>query len=322
MIRHLKLIALALGVSLALTSVFTLSRTELLGVRPTVTAKPAMPKAKVAPDPMLDPLRVAVKNSKGAISDLLTLAQALEIKLLKTQDQNLLLEQIQTLSAILKQDAENTWALLQMAELSFNKQIFDQAENYFKRYLQVEPKDNDARAKYASTLIFLGEPDRAIAELDQVLNAEPGMFQALAFKTIALAEKGDSASALKLSEEALKAAPNEEARTRLNSFITSITSKKSATPAEQAMPAAVTTGLQEYFKQHQILGPKIVKLNENLEEKKLEVVLKEFPIAAMPEFAKAKLIENIKKQLSASDFKTVEIYDTAEPETKITVGLN
>jgi tetratricopeptide (TPR) repeat protein len=318
--RNLKLIALALAASLILTSIFTVSRTELLGTRPSVMAKPAMPKAKVAPDPMLDPLRNAVKSSRGAISDLLTLAQALEIKLLNTQDQNLLLEQIQTLSEILKQDSENTWALLQMAELSFNKQIFDQAGNYFKRYLQVEPKDNDARAKYASTLIFLGQPDLAITELDQVLTAEPGMFQALAFKTIALAEKGDTTSALELSEEALKAAPNEEARTRLDSFVKSITNKDVNMPKGQDMPQPLPS-LQNYFKQHEILGPKIVKLNENLEAKILEVVLKDFPIEAMPEFAKAKLVENIKGQLSSSEFKTVELYDAAQPDIKITVSL-
>ncbi len=47
-----------------------------------------------------------------------------------------------------------------------------QGIRYYQRYLDVSPKDNDARADYASLLFYTGQTDRAIQEVSTVLESD------------------------------------------------------------------------------------------------------------------------------------------------------
>ena len=319
---------LAIVIVAGLLTLLQQNQAKLLGKKPTSAAPRTMPKPKLVADPVLNQLRADLKQSPNSPELLTTLAEALTAKTKEQADQNLILELIQALSKILEIEPKNSWALIQLADLSFDYQMFDKAEGYYQRYLYVEPEDLAARTRYASSLIFLGGPGRAIAELDSVLAKDSKNFQALAFKAIALAEQGDQSQALELADQAIALAPSDEARERFSSFLMSLSNKKEPSesmPAERgnvakrdAAPAQVGS-LEDYFKSHAIIGPKLVELKTS--EGVLEVIVKDFPIAAMPEFAKASLIQKIKDAAKQSTYKQVVIFDQANADQKIVIDL-
>jgi tetratricopeptide (TPR) repeat protein/ribosomal protein L40E len=133
-----------------------------------------------------------------------------------------ILEQVDYLAGILRQNPNDITALIALADLSFNNKAFTKAAEYYSRYLQLVPADNSVRSRYGSSLTFLGAFDEAIFELNQILSEEPGHFQALAYLSIAYAQSGNRELALKAGQAALENAPDGEARERFVGFLESL----------------------------------------------------------------------------------------------------
>lgn len=203
---------------------------------------------------------------------------------------------IDLLGQILEAEPNDKTALIMMANLSFNQKIFEKSALYYKRYLTVVPDDFEARSSYASSLTFLGKFDEAIKELDTVTKKNPNYFQALAYKTIALAQMGKTDEALKLGKVALAKAPSDEARDRFAQFVNSIA------PANED----AVTG---FVKNHQVTGPKYVR-SDKKEDGTLNIYMKDFPMDQMPPTMKDSYTAKVKAAAKSDPtIKTVFFID-------------
>jgi len=184
---------------------------------------PDMPKST---DPVLVELRTTAEEQNTEIS-WMNLVNSLLVKMEESNEPRLELvfEAIGALGNVLEISPENQTALLTMADLSFSHQAFDKALSFYQRYLALIPEDNSARARYASTLTFLGSHDQAVKELETVLNSEPKNFHALAYLAIAHSQSGDQNKAMEVGLVALEAAPNQEAKDRFSNFLDSLVKK-------------------------------------------------------------------------------------------------
>lgn len=259
-------------------------------------AAPSLTESAFSND--LSALRKATEADPNSLEAWSALTSALLNSLQSSPEANpeLLFEAIDSLKQIIRIDPENQQGLLSLAEISFTRQVFDKAADYYRRYLRLNATDNRARARLGSTLTFLNQSDDAEKELRLVLASEPQHFEANAYLAILLTQRGQHTEALEHGDIALALAPNEEARTRLSQFLSNSRGGGTATPTEK---------VENYLRQHAIAGARFVKLEVSGDI--LRIFFKEFPMNAMPGPVREKFIKEI--QLLAGDDLRLEFVD-------------
>lgn len=184
--------------------------------------------------------------------------------------------------------------ILELGDISFERRVFGKAKEYYLDYLDLANTDSEVRARLASAYTFLGEFDKAISELDEILIKQPKHFQALAYKAIALSQKKEFEKAILVGEKALENAPTDEAFTRFGSYLEKLKASSNSDP------------LEDYFRNNNVTKNKFLKIEKD--EDKIKVYLKDFPFENMPVFAKEKFKKSIKSNLVNK--KQVVIIDT------------
>lgn len=272
-----------------------------------------------APDPEIEKLRAAAEAAPKDKEAWRALGGALTAKISQAEKppSELIFDALAVLRHILDIDPKDDDALLGMADISFNQQAFSKAADFYKRFLEINPNEADIRARYASSLTFMGKFDDSIAELKKALEIDPKNFHASAYLAVTYAEKGDMKTAMEVGEEVLKKAPNEEARARFADFLDSIKNKPQGKPAAQVaekgpQPENVRGTLspvEEYIRNHPIAGSKFARA-ESPSADKLVLYFNNFPMEQMPPFVKDKFLTSIKDKM-AGDLKTVLFVDEA-----------
>jgi tetratricopeptide (TPR) repeat protein len=232
---------------------------------------------------------------------------------------DLVFEALEALRRIIDIDPKDKDALLMMAEISFQQQAFSKSAEFYKKYLELAPEDLDIRARYASSLTFVKDFPKAIQELEQIIAKQSDHFQALAYLSVAYSEKGDLNQARLYGERALKAAPNDEARTRLSKFIDSI--GKSSTPNRGTIPQSSTTdgsaklppageAIVSLIKNNPVAGPKVIG-GEMKGDDTVQINLNDFPMDSMPPFVRDKFVSKIREQAFSnnSEIKKIVLFD-------------
>jgi tetratricopeptide (TPR) repeat protein len=224
----------------------------------------------------------------------------------------LVFEAIEVFGRILEKEPRDPLALVLMADLSFDQKAFTKALDFYNRYLEVAPDDLGARARYASTLTFLGRYDDSATELEKVLKIEPNNFPAKAYLAITFAQKGDVQRAKLIGAEALALAPSEEARARFSSFVGSLDSASSnvdvvGTPTENKGASSLrgSQGFITALRANPVAGPKFVRLSE-VDSSTITLFFKEFPMNKMPPFAKQKFFQGLKRALAENGLDSVK----------------
>jgi len=77
------------------------------------------------------------------------------------------------LLAKLKDDPKNADLLVQVAKIYFSTHQFTEAADYFKKSLDVNPKDVAIRTQLASCLYYSGDVDGALLQLSQATTDDP-----------------------------------------------------------------------------------------------------------------------------------------------------
>lgn len=241
-------------------------------------------------------------------------------------------EAIDVLSRILAQQPNDPGALVMMADVSFDQRAFTKAQEFYERYLKLEPDNYGARARYASTLTFLGDFDKSIAELNAVLKKDPKNFPAMAYLSITYAQQGNIPKAKELGSEALNLAPSDEARARFSAFVTSLNGQQptSTSPSRGNVPtqqvAPQGTGIEAFVSQvkaNPVAGPKFIGHEESKGE--LKLTFKDFPMSQMPPFAKEKFFGSLRKaaeQAKITDVKTISFVDLASGKVMEQLALS
>jgi len=238
-------------------------------------------------DPELDELRSAAEkeNSPEALKKLGgTILERVKAGAGEAE-QALLLEAVDVFSKAVEKAPEDPMILLNLADLTFEQKLFPQAVKYYERYLKLLPNELPVRARYASALAFVERVDEAIQQLELVLEKDPRNFQATAYLAISYAQKGDMAKAKETGTKALEFAPNPEAKSRLQHFLSSL----------EAQGAG--GGVDKVIRTNPVAGDKFVKSEQKGEV--LNLYFKNFPMQAMPPFAKEKFFGQLYPQVPA-----------------------
>jgi tetratricopeptide (TPR) repeat protein len=234
------------------------------------------------------------------------LAEALLVALRASEKPSsaLVFETIDALRKILDLQPEDPFALLNMADISLNQQVFEKAVEYYARYLAVQPSDALSRARYASALAFTGESEQAILELEGILKDQPENFHALAYLAVTHAQAGSIDKAREVGTRALQVAPSDEARERFNGFLASLGSSASAPPEVRGSGGPQVQNLRggagsdssvnavaEHVRNNEVAGQKFS--HAELRGDTLVLVFRQFPMDKMPPFIRDKFSQGI-----------------------------
>lgn len=268
-------------------------------------------------DPELKKLREIAEKTPKEKKGWFDYAQALGERLsAKDAPRNLIFEAIGALRQILDIDPNDKDALLTMAEISFQQQAFAKSAEFYEKYLAQVPEDIDIRARYASSLSFVGKFDQALGELNRVLVVKPDHFHALAYSAVTYAEMGNKTKAKEIGTKALQGAPNQEARERFQNFLTSLDKQGSAAPQKiTAADSDIGGAAGEVIasiKNNPVAGKKFVNATL-LAPDTLRIDLDNFPISQMPPFVKQKFTGAIREKAfgPTSPLKVVILFDTS-----------
>ncbi len=117
-------------------------------------------------------------------------------------------KQIDTLQSILKDDPKNLNALIQMGNLYFDADQFNQAIETYSKVLQIEPKNADVRTDLGIMYRKKGDYDRAIAEFKRAAEmAAKHVNSRYNLGIVLLHDKGDIKGAIKAWEDFLRVEP-------------------------------------------------------------------------------------------------------------------
>jgi tetratricopeptide (TPR) repeat protein len=266
-------------------------------------ASPAQELQEDNSDPQIVAMRREVEAAPEDLTKLKVFAGILGDKIRQEPkaSQGLVFEAIDVLSRILHVAPNDPGALLLMADVSFEQQAFSKSLEFYEKYLRIEQQDLGARARYASTLTFLGRFDDSIKELKKVLAQDPKNFPAMAYVAITYHQKGDFKTARQYGTKALEIAPSEEARARFSGFMESLKQAESAAPAASSQQVADkhsggVEALVAAVQSNPIAGPKFVKHEVSHDEGVIKLYFKDFPMAMMPPFAKEKFFSGIRNK--------------------------
>ncbi len=302
---------------------------HLAGTKPT---KYFEEKNEVAIDESsLNSLREKAKTEPDTVAGWRSLAIALitKVQSSKTPAQADILELVDVLGQILRIDPKNQEALLTMGDLSFERRIFDKAVRYYGDYVKESPSDFAARARYASSLTEAGRFNDAVKELLSILDSQKDYFPALAYLSVTYWQMGKKKESLEVGERALKAAPEGEAKKELASFVERVKTGETKVSNPVAAPpsghGAINSAekLAGYFKANAVAGPKFLRVEEE-RKGQFKALFKDFPMGAMPPFAKQKFFSGILafiKNDSLTDVREIVFIDSLSGETLETLSV-
>lgn len=274
-------------------------------------------------DPDLERLRTAARSNPESKQHWMALAKGL---VQKSQEgiisrEEALRDTLEAVSKALELDPEDSETVYLAAEVNFEAQRFGAAKGLYERYLAFHPEDTEVMTRYASALTFAGEPERAVQILDQALQADPHSFQARAILAISYAELGEAERALEVGEDALALAPTDEARARFQQFLAQLDGSAAVQPtARELNPEAIE--LAQFIKENPVAGPKITDFQ--VEGESLSIITRDFPMGAMPPFAKEKFFSGIRefaKERGLESIQTVRFIEEGEPEPQAVLDL-
>lgn len=272
-------------------------------------------------DPQIVAMRGELEKSPEDLTKLRIFAGILGDKLRSNPGAapSLVFEAIDIFGRILRLEPNDPTALVMMADVSFDQRAFTKALDFYERYLKIEGDDLGARARYASTLTFLGRYDQSISELNSVLKADPKNFPAMAYLAITYAQRGDVPKAKQVGSTALSLAPSDEARARFSAFVSSLDAAHAdsvasdspqrgapgASSQEPESSAGGVSGFIQAIKQNPVAGPKFVRY-EQTDGKTLQLVFRAFPMNQMPPFAKEKFFGSLRTAAKNNNLTGVE----------------
>jgi tetratricopeptide (TPR) repeat protein len=224
-------------------------------------------------------------------------------------------------SHLLELDPDDPDALRGLANTHYDLGEYREALPHFEKYLAMRPDDPSAQTDLATVRLHLGDKDAAIAGYRKVIAADASFVQAHYNLGIALHQLGDDDGALQAFRHAKEVATDEVTRKGVDRLIErlgegsrliaaagsasgrSASGSRGGSAAGDSPEAASTDStasgesafqeaVGEFFRNHEVMGPKVVTV-EWVAPMKARVLIRDFPMAAMPPFARTKLQSSI-----------------------------
>ncbi len=240
---------------------------------------------------------------------------------------------------VLEIEPGNAEAIRGVANVQYDLGNYRDALPHFERVVAMKPDDVGAQTDLATVRMHLGDVERAIADYRRIIATNPELVQAHYNLGIALHQHGDDAGALAAFKGARDASTDGRVRERIAQAIAQLEGTPLATasntvarppdagggsPAPGAAAAPATPGatafqqtIERFFRTHEIVGPKVAAIDWP-GPTSARVVVRDFPMSAMPPFARTKFTARIRDALreaksanSVSGVAVVEIVDGA-----------
>lgn len=129
-------------------------------------------------------------------------------------------KQAEPLLASLKQNPNDPDLLYKIGNIYYDTQQFPEAVQYYENALKFQPDAVDVRTDMATAYYFMGQPDRAISEFDQVLKQNPKHANALYNEGMVKWEgKGDISGAVAAWKKLLTSNPDYPKRDQVQTLI-------------------------------------------------------------------------------------------------------
>jgi tetratricopeptide (TPR) repeat protein len=197
-----------------------------------------------------------------------------------------------------------------LADLRFSMKDFSESAELYRAILAERPEDQKTRGRLASALTFEGQFTEAIKELETLLKAEPESFQGHAYLAITYAQMGNKEKAREVGKAAIAFAPSDEAKKRFETFLLSLDNKAAVAPSKNSAALLAKEGpeaLLAYLEENEITRQKFAA--SRLEGDMLTIYFVDFPMEAMPPFAKEKFFSRLKEATKGSGLKSLRIAD-------------
>jgi tetratricopeptide (TPR) repeat protein len=271
------------------------------------------------------------------------------------------LESWQHVQSLAPEDGD---AIRGIGNVYYDQQKFDLAAQQYEKYLATHEADASVRTDLATAYLYQRQIDKAVSTYQQAIAAKPDFLQAHFNLGLAYEAKGERDKAMASLDKARELATDDDTRTRIDRVKTqlaqtapgaaaaNIANAGTAPPAGAGGPPAGAPGMapgapphgpavapnappptgkdfpsqvEAQLRAHQILGPKIQSV-EWPEPGKARVLVADFPMASMPEFARnlfktrlETILNDAKQKFAVTEPRTIEIADAASGTTMETV---
>ncbi len=237
---------------------------------------------------------------------------------LAARDEDYLFKAAQTLEGLLQRFPDHGYALRLAGNVYFNLGLAQKSVAYYQRYLALHPRDANVRVDLGTQLLALERFEEAVEQYQEALRLFPNFYNASYNLSIAYSRMGQNERAAEARNQAEDIdrqygrllAPQVDAP-RLPS---TAVSNNDATAA----PSGPFASLESFFRNHPVVGPKVDDFKSEAE--KAILIVRNFPMNAMPEVMLTSFEEKIRNQLNAveADQATLEIRDAANGEVMAT----
>jgi cytochrome c-type biogenesis protein CcmH/NrfG len=194
---------------------------------------------------------------------------------------------------VLERDPKNTDALRGLGSVHFELEEPAQAIALYERYLAIKPDDPTVRTALAAAQVSAGAFEKALAILRDVIAKKPDVWPAHYYLGIALESQGDHAGGLAAMRKARELATEDGVKAQIDATITRMGGTASA-PAPSRTPFQAT--VEKALRDHQIMGPRIARIDWQ-GPGSARVMMRSFPMAAMPDEVKQKFTSRLADQL-------------------------
>ena len=238
---------------------------------------------------------------------------------------------------ILDKQPDDADAVRGLGNVAYDREQPQKAIEYYRKYLTARPGDLHVLTDLGTMYLSAKDLPKAVETYEQVLATDPKFFQAqfnLAIAQRALGEMPKAVESLKKSREI---APDDATRKQVDDLLAHVSG---APPAPAGAPAAnppsapvaaaqgggdVKVAIESIFRNHPIVGSKLDRF-EWPDPHTVKVIIRQFPMESMPQFAKDMFFQRIKTgvkekkaQYGITQPVRVELVDSATDKTMDTV---
>lgn len=261
-------------------------------------------------------LRDEVEANPSDLVKRKNLAEAYVSEGYRLKNGQLVMRGLEQYKAVLDISPEHPEALLGLARVSLQNGVLDRAIDFFYRFLAQRPADMEARNDLVVALAQLNRTDEALVELTRIETQDSKFFPAKLSRALLYRITGDTTAAEEALRAAAATAPTEEMRAQIEETVAQM--RDSVVSRRELSPAGAVTS---YFKEHQIIGPKISRL-EWVTDSQLNIYLKDFPVEQMPPEMRELFVARAEEKLSTIESKIlVELKDSASARTLLSMNL-
>lgn len=205
---------------------------------------------------------------------------------------------------VLDLDPNRPEALRGIGNVHYDREEHKQAIPFYERYLALRPDDPGARTDLGTMYLYAGDAARALATFKRVVSEHPSFLQAHYNLGVTYHQQGDDAAALEELETARRLASDDGVRRQLDEMIARLRGEAPATrPPGGGAPSPFQAAVEKAFREHPIMGPRIVRF-EWTAPGAGRVLVREFPMQAMPPQVREKFTTRLRDQLRSAQSAT------------------